>query len=130
MYILVTVAANDIYFAMPGTFFQGEAEAKGLSPSFSGFYLGATGVLAFLSPPVASYILQFANLNDVQRLMGGFMVLVTVPQGLAVLCTSASSFAAVTLVLRVFEGIPYSLIELCAMTYLLRLFQLKKKQSN
>ena len=124
-FLLVGTMGLDFYFHMPGTFFAGEADKVGLGSWFTGLYLGASGVLAFLVPPLAAHLLQFMNAVDLLRIGLCFMVVVAVPQSLAPLFTEGSYFAAYTIGFRFLEGAFVGIIETCSFVYVLRLFKRK-----
>jgi hypothetical protein len=125
--IIASCFANDLYFNMPGTFFQGESAAKGLAPSFNGLYLGGGAFLTLLWPPIGAYLLQFVDAGDAQRISIFLFATLAIPQGLGNLINSATGFAVFEVGLRLLEGIPFCFVELISMTLMLRIFQRPKE---
>jgi hypothetical protein len=109
---IVVVGLLDFYWQMPAMFIAGEAQAMGLSVSFSGTYVGLAMATSFFSVFAVPHLSTIMSMNDLVRISCAFFALLTTPQGFAnVVGGGAAAFSALLMSLRLLEGIPYGFIE-------------------
>lgn len=120
---IIVVGLLDFYWQMPAMFIAGEAQAMGLSVSFSGTYVGLAMATSFFSVFAVPHLSTIMSMNDLVRISCAFFALLTTPQGFAnVVGGGAAAFSALLMSLRLLEGIPYGFIETVSATLLNKAF--------
>ena len=91
---MLSIGAADLYYNVPGTFINGESQAKGFGATFTGVYLGAAAFLSVFSMVSTAPLSEFMSLADLVRMNTALFGLIATPQGFANLFASPGGYAA------------------------------------
>lgn len=122
---LIALFGTDLWVGMPATFVSGEAQQRyALNLEFMGAYTSAPPISGLIAPVLGAHMMSYVGIPDLHRLAVGLVLVTALPQAFAnqLRPSDARGFTAITLALRLMEGVPTYLSEQCVAALQYRLF--------
>ena len=122
----ISVFGTDSYINIPTSFFAGEVGQRNGTGELNSLYFASFSIGGVIATAFGVALLDRYPANRLNRIALLISCLFAVVQGLCHLAKDSASFVAPLVVLRIIEGFPGIITEVCAQTMVMRAFPSKE----